>query len=164
MAYKNASSQNGVASYNHFFQLNTTQIAALTAQEGLDADSFDVAGNKAKYGMCVYQVNQVPINLSGDVNVDGTITGYDHINEAQVDSGHNLWVKDQAMLINFNYSRIIQKDANGNTYIAHAEIGSLSGDPVWRAQKIDAAGSRMWADDAAFTQIADVLSGLSYNF
>ena len=164
MAFKNASSQNGVASYNNFFQLNTTQIAALTAQEGLDADSFNTAGNKAKYGILTYQVNAAPINLSGDINVDGTITGYDRVNEAQVDSGHNLWVKDQAMLVNFNYSRIIQKDVNGNTYIAHAEIGSLSGDPVWRAQKIDAAGSRMWADNANFTQTANVLSGLSYNF
>jgi hypothetical protein len=164
MAYKNASSQNGIASYNQYFQLNTTQIAALTAQEGLDADAFDLAGNKGKYGVLTWQVNSVPVNLSGDINVDGTITGYDHVNEAQVNSDHELLVIDNSMLIESQYSRIIQEFGT-DTYIAHAPISTTISTSGWRVQKIDAIGSKQWADGGAFSQPANVaLSGLSFSY
>ena len=153
--------KHGQADYGSFGQLNLSQVAALTGQEGPDMDPRNPA---SKFYQLVYQVNAVPINLSGDVNVDGTITGYDHVNEAQVDAGHQLWVTDKSLLAQQTYSRIVQTDAFGNTYIAHAEPGSLSGDPDWRAQRIDSTGSRMWADNANFSQIAVELSGLSYTY
>ena len=165
MAFKNASSQAGTASYNQWAQLNLTQIQALSGQEGSDADAFNLAENKARFAVLTYQINSVPVNLSGDINVDGTITGYDHANEAQVDSSHNLYVIDNALFKEQTYSRIIQSDISGNTYIAHAEIGSLSGDSAWRVQKIDSNGNRLWADNGNFTQAANIaLSGLTFAY
>jgi hypothetical protein len=62
------------------------------------------------------------------------------------------------------YSRIVQTRST-DTYIAHAPVGSLSGDSVWRVQKIDTDGSRLWADGGLFSQAASgELSGLTYAF
>ena len=169
MAYQ--ARKNGVAGYNDHMQLSLTQIQALSAIEGPDALSYEVSAGFAKYAVMTYVVNPTPITISGDIEVDGTIEGYDHINRAQVDSGHNLWVSDSAVLqalvnlqLENEYSRIIQSDLSGNTYIAHAENGTLASDPGWRAQKLDVNGSRSWANSGLFASVATDLSGLIYSY
>lgn len=54
-------------------------------------------------------------------------------------------ILNQTLLVKDTYSRII-KTSGDNTYIMYAPPNSLSGDPVWRMQLIDADGSRLWAD------------------
>lgn len=50
-----------------------------------------------------------------------------------------------SLLASNEYSRIIKSNGD-DVYIMHAPPGSLSGNPVWRMQKIDVDGSRFWAD------------------
>jgi hypothetical protein len=155
----------GAAQYGSFGQLSLAQVAALTAQEGPE---LAVQDPQCRFANLVYQVNAVPLTLSGDVSVDNVkIEGYDAAHKAYVDSDHNLYVKDVSntnVLNEMLYSRIIQTDGDGNTYIAHATPGSLSGDQVWRAQKITPGGDRLWADDGAFNQFPTDLTSLTYTY
>jgi hypothetical protein len=63
------------------------------------------------------------------------------------------------------YSRIVEVIGT-DTYIAHAPVGSLSTDAVWRVQKIDTNGSRMWADgNINFDNVASSpLSALTFSY
>lgn len=197
--------KHGQAEYGRYGQLSLAQVAALTAQEGPDLDPRDPA---SKFCSLVYQVNPSPINLSGEVIVDGVrINGYDMVNDAQVDSGHNLWVKDQTLITatqnlssnilnvelavenlsadlqamnssihelnglsgnilnsNDTYSRIVAS-SGAYIYVMHAVPPALSGHPVWRVQRVDSDGSRMWADgDSSFDNIASGYLDLTYSY
>ena len=172
MAYN--TEKHGIADQRKWAQLSTADVATLTAQEGPDLLLTDPAG---KFAQLTYQINPSPINLSGEVVVDGVrIEGYDQVNEAQVDAAHNMFVIDSSVLgaiqsltgsvLNSTdiYSRIIQVSGD-YTYMMHALPPALSGNPAWRVQRIDADGSRMWADgDASFDNIASGYLDLTYTY
>lgn len=183
--------KHGVADYGKFAQLNIPQIIALTGQEGLDADSYDNANGRAKYAQLVYQINPVPLTLSGDVSVDNVkIEGYDAAYKVGVGADHKMWVIDaslisavQSLTSNISdvelsienlsgyilnatdtYSRIIQTRGT-DIYLAHAPIGTSDSTSGWRVQKVDNDGSRSWYDSGQFSAPANIeLSGLSYAY
>lgn len=125
------------------------------------------------YAQMVYQVNSTPI--SGDIsissvglNADGTVqlSG----DQLKVFDGellakvNELYTSVNNILISEEYSRIVQTWGT-DTYIAHAPVGSLSADAVWRVQKIDTNGSKQWAGGALFTQSCSAdLSGLTFAY
>ena len=70
----------------------------------------------------------------------------------------------KSVIVSETYSRIVQTFGT-DVYIAHAPIGSLSGDAVWRVQKIESSGSRLWAGGGEFTQSCSAdLSGLTFAY
>lgn len=66
-------------------------------------------------------------------------------------------------LILDNYSREVQTDAT-YTYIAHALPGTALATAAWRAQRVDADGTRQFADGGAFSQVATDLTALTYAY
>jgi uncharacterized secreted protein with C-terminal beta-propeller domain len=126
----------------------------------------DIDNQNTRFAQLVYQVNSTPITLSGDVNVDSV--GIDDSGMVKL-NGDQLKVSDAKLqsycaevVYDKLYAREIQEDLSGNIYIAQALPGTALTASNWRAQKINEAGSRTWADNANFSQKADALSGLIY--
>ena len=62
------------------------------------------------------------------------------------------------------YSKFVAASA-GYTYTMYAAPGSLSGDPVWRINRTDVSGSRMWpSGDASFSYPASGYTEFDYTF
>lgn len=109
--------------------------------------------NTLKHGRAEYNsYTQIPSGIySSIVQGADALTSSDEKNEKfahlvyDVNSVASTTMLSSTTLVNDTYSRII-KTVSGNTYIMHAPPGSLSGNAVWRMQKIDAEGSRFWAD------------------
>ncbi|HPM74173.1 MAG TPA: hypothetical protein PLA71_00460 [Saccharofermentans sp.] len=132
----NPNAHSGIAETKGWMHLNDADIQEVLGQEGLDANVGEVS---AKFAMLTYQVNATPIELSGDINVDSTNV-YDI------------------------YSRIVETDGS-NYYMAFAPPGTGLAEAKWQIQKILPSGSRQWASNAQFNQVATPpLSGLTYNY
>lgn len=61
------------------------------------------------------------------------------------------------------YSREVQVDGT-DTYVAHAVPGTALATAKWRAMKVDADGTRQFADGGDFTQVATDLTALTYAY
>jgi len=78
--------------------------------------------------------------------------------DAQVFDGNSEYLLNLG-----NYSREVQIDGT-DTYIAHAVTGTALAAAKWRAQKIDADGTRLFADGGAFSQVGTDLTALTYAY
>lgn len=172
--------QHGRAEYNHFMHIPLSELSSVV--EG--ANSQDLKDRK--YAIYTYQVNQVPINLSGEVVVDDVRIKGQNGPDVYATSDNELYVHDAKVLSGINavqtaiqnttsgtnelsiketYSRIIQQDVSGNTYIMHSEPGNTSGESTWRIQKIDGNGSKQWPNsDNTFSYAASAYLSLSYAY
>lgn len=159
MSY-NVEKDSGMAKRKQYMHIPSGDFVSITQGSN---DELDETRN---YAQLVYQVNSTPI--SGNVSVGAV--GLDGSGDVAL-SGDQLKVHDTELLamitelvIPETYSRIVQTMGT-DEYIAYAAPGSLSGDSVWRAQKIDSNGSKMWADgNTNFDNSASALSGLTYTY
>ena len=160
------SKQSGRAQYNSWMHINPDAISDIT--EGPDSQEL----KDRRYAQLVYTVNPSNLTISGDCNISGSM-GLNDSGMVKL-SGDQLKVFDKTLidelsnyrdlLIQDNYSRIIQERGT-DTYIAHAPPGTSTSSSSWRVQKITTEGNRLWADNAKFTQPANIeLSGLSYSY
>ena len=166
----------GVAQYNSFVQLPSSFVPSVSAFEGPDSHSYTLSGlSPVRYAELVYQVNAMPVTISGDVQVDSV--GIDDSGTVQV-SGDQLKVFDQEaidaarqlIMLGDNYSQIVKVDGDF-TYVMKAEIGlGTSAEAIWQIQRIYDNGSDtteiMWADgNADFDNVAaDYATSITYSF
>lgn len=168
----NPNIDSGFATTKNWVQVPSAVFASIDQSTELD-NSDEPERSARNYARLVYQVNATPI--SGDISISSV--GLNADGTVQL-SGDQLKVFDGTLVTEIQqvnaklnnivvseiYSRIVQTFGT-DTYIAHAPIGSLSSDAVWRVQKIDVDGSRQWADSASFTQSCSAdLSGLVYTY
>jgi hypothetical protein len=156
-------SKHGRAEYGSYMQIPDVSLSGLV--EGDESEPL-IAQRFAKL---VYSVNPSQLNISGaTINVD--TVGIDDSGLVQL-SGDQLKVFDQAVVDAINnisigqttYSSVIQTRGT-DVYIAEAPVGTSYATSAWRAQKIDQTGTTTWADNANFSQPANIeLSGLTYN-
>ena len=152
----NINRDSGFAERQSWMQVDDASVVALTGNEGNSTDSKD-----RRFATLTYNVNPNPVNISGDVVVDSV--GIDDSGMVGVTDGQ-LNVYQKEIVIDKTFSRVIQEDLSGNTYIAQAPVGTSTSTNGWRAQKIDQNGSRSWYDSGNFTAPANNLSGLIYAY
>ena len=152
--------KHGWADYNSFMQTPDDFVV----NEGSDQSSLTAE----HYAHLVYQVNAIPISLSGvtleaAVGIDGSgdvhvVANQLMVHDASADAGAT------ELVVSNTYSRIIISNAT-YTYSMWAPAGSLSANNVWRVSRTDNGGSRMWADgNTNFDNIASNYSILTYTF
>jgi hypothetical protein len=140
---------------------------------GGDLQVFDQAVVDAINNISVStSLSAVGINASGDVKLSGDQLKtfdqgvIDKLTAMQITVDEMQTSVDilSGQLIQNNYSRVIQERAD-DVYFAHAEPGTSAATPAWRVQKVDIDGSRSWADNANFSQLANIeLSALAYTY
>ena len=166
----------GVAQYNSHVQLPDNFVPTVSAFEGSDAHSYTLSGlAPVRYAELVYQVNAMPVTISGDVKVDSV--GIDDSGTVQL-SGDQLKVFDQEAIdtarqllaLGDNYSQIV-KVSGDYTFVMKAEVGlGTSGEAIWQIQRIYDNGSDtteiMWADgNTDFDNVAaDYATSITYSF
>ena len=156
------STQSGRANYNSWMHIPQSTMSGIV--EGIVSEDLITR----KYAQLTYQINALPITISGDVLVDSV--GIDGSGTVQL-SGDQLKVFDQSSIdrlteINYNqnYSRIVQERST-DIYIAQAPRGTSDATSGWRCQKLDEYGSRSWVDTGNFSQPANIeLSSLVYSY
>ena len=162
MAY-NPNAHHGFADQKSFWELPKSDVPALTGDE---EPTPAVLGEERRYAHLVYQVNSVPINLSGDVIIDT-----DNLETINADgfaalSGQNdTGIKDIALAL--------LVEAEGDfTWVAEALPGTLAVSALWRVKQIEdttvgnfSTITTLWADgNGNFDNIATTpLSGLTYS-
>ena len=174
MPYNNF--KHGPADYQSWMQLTSGQVATMV--EGLDS----LPLTAQKFAHLTYQVNSMPIEISGSIALAAVLLKDTDNNEANISPAGELYVSDTTVAdaianltgamenLKFSsYSQLVRVDGD---YIyrmmAQPSSGAISsGDPVWQVSRIysDISGNTdiMFADgDPFFDNIASDYKTLSY--
>lgn len=159
------------------YQVNATPISGTISVDSVGIDDSGIvqlSGDQLKVfdGQVLTELEQVNTKLDnlsafvvndfGSVQLSGDMLKvFDGQVLTQVEQVNT---KLDSILVSDTYSRIVEV-LGTDTYIAHAQIGSLSTDSVWRVQKLDTNGSRMWANSGLFTSsAASPMSALTFSY
>lgn len=149
------SNKHGRAEYNQHMQVSPESLSGIVSDEGSDNISFN---NETRYAQLVYQVNQLPINLNGEVVVDAV----------GIDGSGDVGLTDDALNVSEKgFSTFFRTSGN---YYFHAEAvpGTLVTSAGWRIKRIYDDGNSidvMWADgNTNFDNIASDYASLTYSY
>ena len=163
MAY-DKNTHHGYADQNSFWEMPITDIAALTGAE--ESTQVAATGENRRFAHLMYQVNSVPINLSGDVVID--TDALETINAdgfATLSGQFDTGLKDIALALFI--------EASGDfTWVAESLPGTAQASATWRVKSLQdttTGGTQtittLWADgNGNFDNVAtSPLSGLTYS-